>query len=88
MPSGKRGFLLGRACLALLLAGLRFIIHSGHMDQAPAYMGEAACVGGAGQVHTDGRAGGRVAAGPKGQERAGRAGLGLETASWKQWVGH
>ena len=70
-PAGKRGFLPGRACLALLQAGLRFIIHSGHMDEAPACMGEAACVGGAGQVHTDGRAGGRVAAGPKGQERAG-----------------
>lgn len=42
------------------------------MDEAPACMGGAACVGGAGQVHADGRAGGRVAAGPKGQEWAGR----------------
>lgn len=40
-------------------------------------VGGAAYVGGARQVLADGRAGGRVAAGPKGQERAGRGRAGI-----------
>lgn len=77
MPAGKCGFLRRRACLALLQTGLGFIIHSGHMDEAPVCVGGAAYVGGARQVLADGRAGGRVAAGPKGQERAGRGRAGI-----------
>lgn len=75
---------LGRARLAFLHSGLRLIIHSGHMEEAPACKGEpaepgfsclpgAACVDGARQVHTEWLS--REPRGRDGQAGGGRKGF-------------
>lgn len=99
LPAGKRSFptrqgLAGWLFCMLDLVGL--IIHSGHMAEAPRpcrgsqlskegfpSLPGAASVGRAGQVHTDGRTGGRVVQDPWGEEWGmGWADIPEESASW------